>query len=383
MDVGRQCSPGTRVASIIALPGVRRPVGEGTLGTGLQMGTGMTGDETLPDPLPMDWTALSNMAASVADDPELMAVRDHLSALDPQGDQFARILRETIDQLLDGENTGRYDWNDLHKTEKTHAGTLVEINLQREFQFEDGQDLDYRIAGYEVDCKYSQKPYGWMIPPEALDEICLVVWADDYASRWSAGLFRANREKLTTSGTKTKKGNRDGKFQLTKQLHRSVYWLWENAPLKENLLLHISPETRQQILHAGAHSLRQSGAARVRELFRRVQQRPITRTVVRTLAQQKDYMKRVRYNGGARTSLRDEGIVILGDYSVHQNIARQLQIPIPQEGEFVSARLASRRQEHGNKPTIRIGGVDWVIADEHDHAETAPRLPEPRRASAD
>ena len=49
------------------------------------------------------------------------------------------------------------------QAEKTHFGTLVEQHQP----FEDGLSLDYRIAGAEVDCKYSQRPWGWMIPPEA------------------------------------------------------------------------------------------------------------------------------------------------------------------------------------------------------------------------
>ena len=37
------------------------------------------------------------------------------------------------------------------------------------------------------------------------------------------------------------------------------------------------------------------------------QRRLISRTVVATVAQQEDYMKRVRGNGGSRTSLRPGG----------------------------------------------------------------------------
>jgi Restriction endonuclease NaeI len=56
-------------------------------------------------------------------------VAAYLLAEDPRGRRFAAALRRTIDMLLDGQHTGRYRWEELHKTEKTHAGTLVEINL--------------------------------------------------------------------------------------------------------------------------------------------------------------------------------------------------------------------------------------------------------------
>lgn len=69
--------------------------------------------------------------------------------------------------LLDGQHTGRFRWDQLYKTEKAHAGTLIEINLQREFGFGDGLEMDYRIAGIDVDCKFSQTRGAWMIPPEA------------------------------------------------------------------------------------------------------------------------------------------------------------------------------------------------------------------------
>ncbi|MFE1403762.1 NaeI family type II restriction endonuclease [Streptomyces sp. NPDC058770] len=328
-----------------------------------------------------DGSAAKNISESahMADDIELKAVREHLLSLDPSGARFAKVLRDTIDQLLDGEHTGRFDWNDLHKTEKTHAGTLVEINLLREFGFSSGNDMDYLIEGIEVDCKFSQKNYQWMIPPEALDEICLVVWADDHKSQWSAGLLRADRKKLTTSGNITKKGNRDGKFRLTKENHSLVQWIWDEEKLEENLLLHIDQECLKQILSAGASSRRSQGQARVSELFRKVQCRRISRTVVRTLAQQKDYMKRVRYNGGARTALKNEGILIFGDYPNHQTAAAQLGLPVPQEGEFVSVRVAEAQPLHGERARACMDGRYWVVAGPDDEIQEAPLLPETKK----
>ena len=94
-----------------------------------------------------------------AGDQELAAVAAELGALDRDGTQMAAAIRGALDMLLDGQHTGRYRWEQLHKTEKTHAGTLVEINLQREFGFRDGDRLDYRICGSDVDCKFSQTSY--------------------------------------------------------------------------------------------------------------------------------------------------------------------------------------------------------------------------------
>ena len=88
----------------------------------------------------------------------LAAVELALRTADPEGNRLARTLRRIYDQIYDGRNTGRYSWEQLQKTEKTHFGSMIEINLQREFrtEFEDGIHLDYRVAGFEVDCKWSR-----------------------------------------------------------------------------------------------------------------------------------------------------------------------------------------------------------------------------------
>nr|BFE69839.1 hypothetical protein GCM10020092_031400 [Actinoplanes digitatis] len=58
------------------------------------------------------------------------------------------------------------------------------------------------------------------------------------------------------------------------------------------------------------------------------------------MAQQDDYMARLRDNGGgARTVLRKEGYLIAGDYEVHRRIAKTLEQPEPQAGEVVSFRV--------------------------------------------
>ncbi|MEU7067082.1 NaeI family type II restriction endonuclease [Streptomyces sp. NPDC046161] len=313
-----------------------------------------------------EFSAAANIhaQASLHSDPELWAVHAQLIRLDPTGLRFAQVLRDTIDQLLNGEVTGRYEWEKLYKTEKTHAGTLVEINLQREFSFDDGVAMDYRIAGVDVDCKYSQRFGSWMIPPEAVGHLCLLVWADDLTSRWSAGLLRIEEEWLT--GGK----NRDSKLSVKAEHRSKILWLWHHAELPENVLLHLPEDTRNSILSLA------SGQKRVNELFRRVQRRRIGRGVIRTVAQQSDYMARVREaKGRARTVLREEGLLIPGHFSSHQAIARTLGVAVPRQGELVSFRVASARPHHADRPRVELGGRSWVLADEGDPVEAAPFLP--------
>lgn len=315
--------------------------------------------------LPADFTAAHNVALAeqLRRDEELRAVQAELTARDPLGERFARVLRDTIDQLLNGEITGRYDWDSLYKTERTHAGTLVEINLQREFGFTDGLVMDYRIAGIEVDCKYSQRFGGWMIPPEARGHLCLLAWASDKESRWSAGLFRV-RDDWLNEGT-----NRDSKLTVRAEHRNKIVWLWRDAELPENVLLHMNPRDREAVFAS------RSGQQRLNELFRRVQRRRIGRNVVRTVARQKDYMKRVRGNGGSRTALRPEGILIMGDYDSHRAVAEHLGLPLPGEGEFVSARVARIQPHHRDAPHVSLDGHTWVIATPEDLPESAPSLP--------
>ncbi|MBT2488060.1 NaeI family type II restriction endonuclease [Streptomyces sp. ISL-96] len=301
--------------------------------------------------------------ALLREDPELSAVFDRLQQLDSSGQRFAAVLRDTIDQLLNGEVTGRYDWKTLFKTEKTHAGTVVEINLQREFRFDDGDAMDYQIAGFDVDCKYSQQFGGWMIPPEAMGHLCLLVWADDYKSRWSAGLLRITPEWLNTGN------NRDLKLTVKAEHRNKILWLWHDAELPENVLLHMAPADRQAVFAPT------SGQARLNELFRRAQKRRIGRNVIRTVAQQKDYMKRVRGNGGSRSALRDEGILIMGDYESHRRIAEQLEIPVPREGEFVSARVYEVPSGQTERASVLLDGRHWACALADEPATHAPTLP--------
>lgn len=306
--------------------------------------------------------------AHASNDSELEHAAKRLLEMDPQGVRTAAAIRRSFDMLLDGQHTGRFRWEQLHKTEKTHAGTLVEINLQREFAFPDGAKMDYAIDGIDVDCKYSQDLGKWMIPPEAMDHLCLGLWANDQAGRWSAGLFRVTEDALTAGG------NRDRKRSLTKAaLTTAVKWLHLNAKLPENALLRLAQDDIDAIF-AGA-----SGNERVSELFRRAQRKPISRAVIATVAQQEDYMKRVRDNGGARGALRQEGIVIFGQYLAHGALAIQLGLPMPGPGESVSVRLTPATDRHAGEPHIHLDGQVWVTAHSNDPVVEAPVLPKPKK----
>lgn len=304
------------------------------------------------------------MSPQPVDDREVEIVAAYLRGIDPEGQRTAQVIRDTFDQLYDGQRTGRYRWDQLYKTEKTHCGTLLEINLNREFKFESGDKLDYLIEGIEVDCKYSQTLGGWMIPPEAHGYLCLLVSAEDTATpKWSMGLVRITVDRLNTGG------NRDKKATLNSNGRNSITWLFQDEPLPPNVLLQLDRQKVDKIMEFA----QTSGQKAVNELFRCAVGRRIGRAVVATVAQQNDYMKRVRTNRGARTTLQPHGIVILGQYESHKAVARDLGVPIPGPGESVSVRVVPALQ--GTK-AAEINGRLWKVANEEDPVVPAPELPE-------
>ncbi len=285
---------------------------------------------------------------------------------DPDGDRIARMMRQTLDQLYDGQRTGRYSWDQLHKTERTHFGTLFEINLRREFDdvIDEGVKLDYRIAGHDVDCKFSQTMNAWMIPPEALGELLFVGYVKDAANEFAVGVVRASPEHLRSGA------NRDAKVGLNQYGRDAVRWLHRPGNLPPNVLLQADPEDIAAIFRPG-----QSGQSRVNELFRRIVRQRIGRSAVATVAQQDDFMKRVRENGGARSALRPEGYVILGgDYAKHRSIARELGLVVPRPGEMVSTQVARACDSDPN--VVELDGALWKVVDDAGaDPSIAPRVP--------
>lgn len=294
----------------------------------------------------------------------LEAVRRWFLDRDPDGARFARVLRESLDQVLDGPRTMRYRYGDLRKTEKTHVGTIVEINLGKEFGLADGEEMDYRVAGLDVDCKYSMFTRGWELPLESLGHLVLLTWADDDRSMWSAGLWRVDPRLLGRG-----QGNRDRKRKMLKEGAEQIVWLWRDAELDENLLLHLPPATVALVF---AHVGPRKGQQRVNELFRQVQKRIIRREVVLTVAQQKDGPRRARMAREPK-QLGREGILVLGHYEWDVTVAQRLGLPVPSSGEWVSARVAPA--DTAGEGTFLAEELHWRLAESEEWVPPAPRVP--------
>lgn len=256
-------------------------------------------------------------------------------------ERFGSAIRRSLDEVFDGQRTGRYRIDQLSKVEKSYIGTKLEIIVQDEFSLTRGTRMDYNIAGEEVDAKWSMRFGGWMIPTEAIGELCVCITADDEASSFSVGLIRVGMDNLRAST------NKDSKRQLSPTGRESMTWLARGARLLENLLLHLEDVTRDAILDRSL-----SGQRRINELFHRVQERIIRREVVLTVAQQDDGPKRVR---DARKALAEFGVAILGHQGDHPEAARRLGIAVPRKGEWISVSVADAVAS--DPAAVMIGGI--------------------------
>ncbi len=304
-------------------------------------------------------------------DPELDEVVAKLRKLDTEGSRWAGVIRHTYDMIYNGAETGRYQWKDLAKTEKTHFGTLFEINAQREFGFADGtgdpdnpldHGLDYNIAGHDVDAKWSQDDGRWMLPPEVFGKLALVATGSDPKSEFSVGVIRVRTEYLTTGSV----GNRDKKSWLSAMGRQHVLWLWRHAPMPSNILLQLPESIVGDICDS------KSGTERVARLFRETEGRLVHRSAVATIARQLDHQKRVRGNGGARDRLRPEGYLIMsGVY--HSAVAKALEVSVPSRAEYIAARVVPSREGKG----ALLSGSWWrrALPDEKS-TSPAPLLPD-------
>lgn len=204
-------------------------------------------------------------------------------------------LRTSFDEVIDGARTGRYRLEQLEKTEKTYIGTKVEIVLRNKLELQRGDKLDNRICGYEVDTKFSLSG-NWMIPREALGELCLLVSGNDNTGKFSVGLIRATNEVLRPGS------NQDEKRSISALGKTRIRWLVCKELFPENFLLSLAPDVRHRILS------QTSGRQRMRALFENVSGVIIPRSAILQVGQQSDSPKRARE---MKAILAAEGIQVL------------------------------------------------------------------------
>ncbi|MDX3383597.1 NaeI family type II restriction endonuclease [Streptomyces niveiscabiei] len=271
--------------------------------------------------------------------------------------RFSSALRQALDEVLDGQRTGRYDVDALEKTEKTYLGTKVEIICRTAFDLGFGNKMDYRVCGHEVDAKFSLDGR-WMIPREAMGHICLLMAANDRRSSFKVGLVRVSEDVLTQGG------NQDGKRNISSSGKRMIRWIIEEGKLKPNLLLGLDPTVREAL------SREPAGQNRVDLLFGMVHRRIIDRNAVLTVAKQLDAAKRVR---DARKRLAPDGVVILGHQKESPRVAKALGLEVPEKGTWIATRLIPAPIDDG-RPQVWIDGVSYVEARSDEKPQPAPAV---------
>jgi hypothetical protein len=293
----------------------------------------------------------------VSDDASLLRAFDWFRSQEEFARRFGEAIRQSFDEVFDGQRTGRYCLDQLSKVEKTYIGTKVEIVVQDEFGLSRGDRMDFLVDDQEVDAKWTMTSGAWMIPTEAVGEICLCLTADDNRSVFSVGMIRADEVLL---GAK----NKDGKRRFNDGGKQSMSWLVDNGELPENVLLHLSANVRDRVLDKS-----KSGQQRVDELFRLVQKRLISREVLLAVAHQQDGPKRAR---DARLSLRSEGILILGHQVEHQRIAKEMGIDAPEKGSWISCRVVPAAERI--VLSTRIGDGEWRLAIDDETIVEGPEI---------
>jgi hypothetical protein len=238
--------------------------------------------------------------------------------------QLPLLFRAAIDEVIDAPRTGRYLLSETEKTEKTYLGTKVEILIRSYLGFPKGSILDLDVNGTEIDIKNTMKD-NWSIPRENVGRPALLIRTNEETARCDVGVAILH-EVYLRPGT-----NQDKKRGLSAAAFSNVWWILRRHRYPINFWQLMTMQERADLMAAGG------GTKRVAALFEKVQRVPISRVQIQALAQQHDYMKRIRRNGGARDLLSSKGIAILRGAKDRDLIAR-LRLGLVTREEFISYR---------------------------------------------
>lgn len=221
-------------------------------------------------------------------DPELALVEADLRERAGRSDstvtaRFGRIVRQAIDEVVDGPRTGRWSTGQLGREEKAYIGTKVEIITRSELELEPSDRGDAVAVGVDFEIKWSGSGQ-WMIGPENFGRICLGYGLNPAGGAFSVGLFRARTELLRPGR------NRDRKTSLlASALASDVHWFVRGAPLPVNFVAELPDDIRSAVF------AERSAQDRVRKLAELMPMVPIPRQAFSTVARNKaDPMRRLR-----------------------------------------------------------------------------------------
>lgn len=262
--------------------------------------------------------------------PIVMTIVRHGGGFDTFAEKVPALFRQAYDEVIDAPRTNRFTLEETEKTEKTYIGTKVEILIRDYLKLPKGRLLDLLVNGVEVDIK-NTTGRSWMIPTESIGHPALLLRTNEKSARCDVGIVVCRHEYLSVST------NKDSKRQIRAEHYPSIWWILHGHPYPPNFWEVLPPSDREAIMSPT------SGAARLASLFQIVQRRPISRNQVQAIAQQHDYMKRIRRNGGARDLLAPKGIAILWG-SKDRDLIEALRLGPVTPDEFISVTPADDRE---------------------------------------
>jgi hypothetical protein len=139
-------------------------------------------------------------------------------------DEFLDVTGDTVHRAFQFVLDGEEDLNSLEGCEKTYIGTKLEkyllraLGLPSKRTYSPPPKLDTIVAGVDFDIKFTIH-HNWMIPPEAVDEWCILIQANYNAKTYSCGVLQMAEENLT------KGGNRDRKRSVSKDGKSKINWI--------------------------------------------------------------------------------------------------------------------------------------------------------------
>lgn len=244
--------------------------------------------------------------------------------------EFPNLIRRAFDEVIDTPRTGRLRLDQIEKTEKTYIGTKIEILFRSFIGYPKGI-RDLNVDGMDVDIKNTIGS-NWMIPRESFNEPCILIAANEKTARCKLGIIVARPEYLSVGS------NRDQKKSITKDSFKYIEWVLFDHPYPPNIWENADPARVERIFKA------RGGTQRLVQLFKEMEGIPISRTVIQGISQQKDYMKRLRKNGGARDELARANIALLSA-AYDRSLIKKLSLPDCSSDDFISVKAETVRQK--------------------------------------
>lgn len=159
-------------------------------------------------------------------DEELERLFIALESINDFEQRYSKVIRDAMDYVIDGERMGRTRLAEAEKAEKTIFGMKVEAYLRHEFGWQKGESLDFYWVEIEFDSKATIGKT-WMIPREAIGQLCLLTRINEDEQFFQVGLLRAHLDKLT------KGSNQDKKRSVSALGKKHIQWLIPHGNIPE------------------------------------------------------------------------------------------------------------------------------------------------------